>query len=77
MLEEVELKVKEEIQRLLKVKFIRPARYVEQLSNVIHMVKKIKKLRVCVDFRNLNSATLKDKYLMLIVDMLINEATRH
>ena len=33
------------------------------------------KLRVCIDFRNLNRATPKDEYLMPIVDTLINNAS--
>jgi hypothetical protein len=33
------------------------------------------KLRVCIDFRNLNRATLKDEYLMPIADTLINNAS--
>jgi hypothetical protein len=33
------------------------------------------KLRVCIDFRNLNRTTPKDKYLMPIADTLINNAT--
>jgi hypothetical protein len=33
------------------------------------------KLRVCIDFRNLNRATFKDEYPMPIVDTLINNAS--
>jgi hypothetical protein len=33
------------------------------------------KLRVCIDFRNLNRATLKDEYPMPIADTLINNAS--
>jgi hypothetical protein len=33
------------------------------------------KLRVCIDFRNLNRATTKDEYPMPIADMLINNAS--
>jgi hypothetical protein len=33
------------------------------------------KLRVCIDLRNLNRATHKDKYHMPISDMLINNAS--
>jgi hypothetical protein len=32
------------------------------------------KLRVCIDFRNLNRATSKDEYHMPIADTLINKA---
>ena len=33
------------------------------------------KLRVCIDFRNLNRATHKDEYPMPIADVLINNAS--
>jgi hypothetical protein len=35
------------------------------------------KFRVCIDFRDLNRATLKDEYPMPITDMLINDASGH
>jgi hypothetical protein len=35
------------------------------------------KIRVCIDFRNLNKAMLKDEYPMPITDMLINNASGH
>lgn len=61
---EVMLKVKEKIERLLQAGFIRTARYVEWLSNIVPVVKKNGKLRVCIDFRNLNTATQKEEYPM-------------
>ena len=72
MSKEVELKVKEEIEKLLKAKFIRPTRYVQWLSNIVHVIRKNEKLRVCVDFRDLNVVTPKDIYVMPIIDMLVN-----
>ena len=54
MSNEVELKVNEEIEKLLKANFIKPARYVQWLANIVPMVKKNRKLKVCVDFRDLN-----------------------
>ena len=53
---EVEMKVNEEIKKLLKAKFIKPTRYVQWLENIFHVMKKNGKLRVCVDFRDLNVA---------------------
>jgi hypothetical protein len=35
------------------------------------------KIWVCIDFRNLNKATLKDEYSLPIANMLINNASRH
>lgn len=72
MSKEVELKVKEEIEKLLKTKFIRPTKCVQWLSNIDPVVKKNGKLKVCIDFRELNSATSKDMYVMLIVNMLVD-----
>jgi hypothetical protein len=76
--EEIDRLLKEEINRLLKANFIRPYRYAEWISNIVPVEKKgSDKIRVCIDFRNLNRATPKDEYPMLIADMLINDASWH
>ena len=67
-------KIKEEIERLLKSKFIQTARYVEWLANIVPVLKKNGKLRVCIDFRNLNTATPKDEYAMPVAEMLVDSA---
>ena len=46
MSNEVELKVKEEIEKLLKAKFIRPTRHVQWLANIVPVMKKNRKLLV-------------------------------
>ena len=75
MSKEVELKVKKEIENLLKAKFIIPTRFVQWLANISPMMKKNGKLRVCVDFRGLKVSTPKDMYVMPIVDMLVDSTT--
>lgn len=68
--------IKEEIDQLLKAGFIRPCRYAQWISNIVPVEKKnTGKLRVCIDFRDLNKATPKDEYPMPIADMLINDAS--
>ncbi|KAM2225165.1 hypothetical protein ACFX1X_019424 [Malus domestica] len=74
---EVQLGIKDELVRLLKAGFIRTARYVEWLANIVPVLKKNGALRICIDFRNLNLATLKDEYTMSISDLLIDAATNH
>jgi len=59
---QIQSKIKEEIERLLKCGFIRTARYVDWLANIVLVVKKSRTLRVCIDFRYLNLATPKDEY---------------
>jgi hypothetical protein len=50
----------------------------EWVSNIILMEKKnTSKIRVCIDFRNLNKAIPKDEYPVPIADMLINNAFGH
>ena len=69
-------RVKEEINRLLDAKFIRPCRYADWVSNIVPVEKKDSgRLRVCIDFRNLNRATPKDEYPMPIADMLVDAAS--
>jgi hypothetical protein len=41
------------------------------------VLKKNGKLRVCIDFRDLNKATPMDGYPMLIADLLVDVASRH
>ena len=77
MSKKVELKVKQEIEKLLKAKFIRPIKYVQWLANIVPMMKKNGKLKVCVDFRDLNASTPKDMYVMPIADMLVDSTTNN
>jgi hypothetical protein len=68
-------RIKEEIDQMLKANFIRLCRYVEWVSNIVRVEKKNKgKIRICVDFRDLNRATPKDEYPMSISDEVVNHA---
>jgi hypothetical protein len=64
------------VNHLLQAKFIRPCRYVDWVSNIVPIEKKgMGKIRVCVDFWDLNKAMPKDEYPMPIADTLINNAS--
>ncbi|RVW27324.1 hypothetical protein CK203_110324 [Vitis vinifera] len=54
--------VKEEIQKQLSVGFLSVVEYPEWLANVVPVPKKDGKVRVCVDFRDLNKASPKDDF---------------
>jgi hypothetical protein len=70
--------VKEEVNRLLNAKFIRSCRYADWISNIVPVEKKeTKKLRVCIDFRDLNRATPKHEDHMPTADFLVNSASGH
>jgi len=68
------LKIKEEIERLLKCGFIITARYVDWLANVVPVKKKNGTIRVCIDFRDLNLAIPKDEYAMPVAEILVDSA---
>ena len=71
-------RIKEEINWMLQAGFIQPCRYAKWVSNIVPVEKKDSgKIRVCIDFRDLNRATPKDEYPMPIADMLINDASGH
>jgi len=44
---------------------------------VVPVNKKNGKVRVCIDFRDLNKATLMDSYPMPIADLIVDATTRH
>jgi hypothetical protein len=68
--------VKEEVDRLLQAKFIQPCHYADWVSNIVPVEKKnTGKIRICLDFRNLNRATPKDEYPMFVADLLIDSAS--
>nr|ABA96125.1 retrotransposon protein, putative, unclassified [Oryza sativa Japonica Group] len=67
--------VKAEIKRLYDAGFIRPCRYAEWVSSIVPVIKKNGKVRVCIDFRDLNKATPKDEYPMPVADQLVDAAS--
>jgi hypothetical protein len=70
-------RVKEEVERLLDAGFIRPCRYAEWVFNIVPIEKNTGKIRLCIDFHNLNKVTPKDECPMPIADMLINNIFGH
>jgi hypothetical protein len=79
-LRRLKAKIMEDVKKITKLyeaKFIRQCRYAEWISSVVPVYKKNGKIRVCIDFRDLNKATPMDGYLMPVADMLVDVATRH
>lgn len=69
---EIMSKIKVKIKRLLRNKFIRPSRYVKWIANIVPVIKKNNTFGACIDFRDLNVATLKDEYQMPVAEMLVD-----
>jgi hypothetical protein len=75
--DEVLADVKKEVERLIEANFIRPCRNVEWISNIVIVYKKNGKMRVCINFRDVNRVTPMDGYPMLVADLLVDAAAGH
>ena len=71
------LQVKKEIQKQLSVGFLSVVEYPKWVANVVPVSKKDDKVRVCVDFRDLNKASPKDDLSLPHIDMLVDSTTGH
>ena len=69
---ETQLALKKEVLSMVDAGIFRPTTYTEWLSNIVPVRKKNGKIRVCVDYRDLNAASPKDVYPMPIADMLVD-----
>ena len=52
-------------------------KYPEWLANVVPVPKKDSKVRVCVDFRDLNKASPKDDFPLSHIDLLVDNTAGH
>jgi len=68
-------KIKEEVMKLLKIDFIEVTRYLDWVANIVPIMKKDGRIRVCVDYRNLNQASPKDDFPLPHIDILVDSTT--
>ena len=60
--------IKEEVQKLITIEFIREVYYLDWVANVVMVKNANGKWRMCVDFTNLNKACPKDSYPLPRID---------
>ena len=70
MKSEIILKIKEEIEKQLKACFHTVIAYSNLVTNIVLVPKKDGKVRMCVDYRDLNQASPKDNFPLPHVDTL-------
>ena len=64
--------MKEKIEGLLEVGFIKLIRYDEWISIIVQILNKNGNLRISIAFRSIKIITLKDEYPISLINMLIN-----
>jgi hypothetical protein len=65
--------VENKVKNLLDAKIIVPLRYSDWVQNLVPVRKKSGKIRLCVDFRNLNKSSLKDNYPLPKMDHVLEK----
>ncbi|RDX63375.1 hypothetical protein CR513_58204, partial [Mucuna pruriens] len=71
------LKIKEEVEKQWNVGFLAVAKYPQWVANIVLVPKKDEKVRMCIDYRDLNRAIPKDNFPLPHIDMLIDNTTQH
>ena len=56
---------------MYKAGIIVPIRFSDWISNLVLVCKKTGEIRLCIDFRNLNKASLKDNYPLPKMDHIL------
>ncbi|KAI5317125.1 hypothetical protein L3X38_036832 [Prunus dulcis] len=64
--------------KLIAFKFIREVKYPTWIVNIVPVKKKITgQICICVDFRDLNEACLKDDFPLPIIELMVDRTTGH
>jgi len=68
-------KIKEELKKQFDAGFLAVARYLEWVANIVSVPKKDGKVRMCVEYRDLNRANPKDNFPLPNIDVHIDNTT--
>ena len=72
---ETSLKIKEEVKKQFDAGFLAVTRYPEWVANIVPVPKKDEKIRMCIDYRDLNRACPKDNFPLPHIDILMDNTT--
>jgi hypothetical protein len=69
----VEATIRKELEIFLKDGIIFPVKYSEWVSNLVHVRKTTGHIRLCIDFRALNRASIKDHFPLPNMEMILQQ----
>ena len=69
-------KIKEEVQKQINAGFLVTSVYPQWLANIVPVAKKDVKVRMCVDYRDLNRACPKDDFPFPHIDVLVDSTAK-
>ncbi|KAA0046475.1 RNA-directed DNA polymerase-like protein [Cucumis melo var. makuwa] len=66
------IKIKEKVKKKFDVGFLALAKYPNWVANIVPVPKKDGKVRMCIDYIDLNRASLKDNFPLPHIDVLVD-----
>ena len=69
---ELSWKIKEDITKQIESRLVEMTQYPTWLANVVPVAKKYGKIKICVDYKDLNIASAKDNFLLPNIHILID-----
>ena len=74
---EMILKIKEEVRKQFDAGFLEVTKYLEWVANIVLVPKKDGKVRICVDYRDLNQASPKYNFPLPHIDTLVDNSAKN
>ena len=71
------MQVKEEVDKLHKIKFIKVVLYPQWVANIVPVIKRNGQVRICINFWDLNRACPKDDFSLPHIDLLIDNTANY
>ena len=70
-------KIKAEVMKQFDAGFLDVTSYPQWVTNIVPVPKKDDKVRMCVDYRDLNTASPKDEFPLPHIDVLVDNTAQH
>ncbi|KAK8649493.1 hypothetical protein V6N13_130222 [Hibiscus sabdariffa] len=74
---EMLLKIRDEVKKQFDAGFLQAVTYSDWVANIVPVPKKDGKVRMCVDYRDLNRASPKDNFPLPHIDTLVDNTAGH
>ena len=74
---EMLLKIKKEVKKQLDAGFLEVSKYPQWVANIVPVPKKYGKVRICVNYWDLNRASPKDNVPLPHIDTLVDNTAKH
>ena len=77
MVKRITEKIKAEVMKQFDAGFLAVTSYPQWVANIVPVPKKDGKVRMCVDYRDLNRASPKDDFPLPHIDVLVDNTAQH